>query len=295
MTRRGSGTIQAYLDYNASAPVRPEVIEAVAAALGRTGNPSSVHQAGREARALLEHARAAVAALVGAPPNAVVFTSGGTEANNQALQSVTGLKLISAIEHDSVLAAAPDALRIPVYRDGVIELQTLEEQLKTLRPALVSVMLANNETGLLQPVRELVACARRHGALVHCDAVQAAGKIPLDVTDLGADFVTLSAHKLGGPAEATLGATVTNGGTKFLADLVGVGRARYILFTGELLDAGTATEWGLVEVLAQDGELESIVSDLVGKIAANYPQALQLIKNAVRIGIEDQHPPRLMA
>jgi cysteine desulfurase len=119
MTRR-------YLDYNATAPVRPEVIEAVAAALGRTGNPSSVHQAGREARALLEHSRAAVAALVGAAPDAVVFTSGGTEANNQALQSVGGAKLVSAIEHDSVLAAVPDAGRIAVDRDGMIDLQSIE-------------------------------------------------------------------------------------------------------------------------------------------------------------------------
>src|SRR5919106_1593234 len=115
--------MKTYLDYNATAPVRPEVAMAMAATLGRTGNPSSVHQAGREARALLENARAAVAALVGAPPEAVVFTSGGTEANNQALQSVGGRKLVSAIEHDSVLAAAPDAARIPVDADGRINLQ----------------------------------------------------------------------------------------------------------------------------------------------------------------------------
>jgi cysteine desulfurase len=200
MTRRRSAAMQSYLDYNASAPVRPEVALAMAAALGRTGNPSSVHRAGREARALLEHARAAVAALVGAPPHAVVFTSGGTEANNQALQSDSGRGLVSAIEHDSVLAAAPDALRIPVDGNGVIDLAKLVELLAAARPALVSVMLANNETGVIQPVREVVVCAHRHGALAHCDAVQAAGKIPLDVSKLGADFMTLSAHKLGGPS-----------------------------------------------------------------------------------------------
>jgi cysteine desulfurase len=191
--------MQSYLDYNASAPVRPEVALAMADALGRTGNPSSVHQAGRKARAALEDARAAVAALVGAPAHAVVFTSGGTEANNQALQSVSGTKLVSAIEHDSVLAAAPDALRIPVDGHGVIDLERLGEQLETVRPALVSVMLANNETGVVQPVQEVVARARRHGALVHCDAVQAAGKITIGISVLGVDLMTLSAHKLGGP------------------------------------------------------------------------------------------------
>jgi cysteine desulfurase len=115
------------------------------------------------------------------------------------LQSVSGSKLVSAIEHDSVLAAAPDVPRIPVDGDGVIDLERLAEQLEAVRPALVSVMLANNETGGVQPVREAVECARRHGALVHCDAVQAAGKIPIAISELGADFVTLSAHKLGGP------------------------------------------------------------------------------------------------
>ena len=156
-----SGSRSTYLDYNATAPLRPAVIEAMAEALGRVGNPSSVHHAGRAARRALEQARTAVAALVGAAPAAVVFTSGGTEANNQAVGSVDGPLMISAIEHDSVLAAAPAAERLPVGGDGRVELGRLEGRLATLRPALVSVMLANNETGVIQPVAEIAQLARR--------------------------------------------------------------------------------------------------------------------------------------
>jgi cysteine desulfurase len=202
---------ETYLDWNATTPLRPEAAVAMSAALARCGNPSSVHRWGRSARQAVERARSAVAALLGAPREGVVFVSGGTEANHLALLGSGRERiLVSAVEHDSVLRAVPQAERIPVDRDGVVVLDRLDRLLAAdPRPALVSVMLANNETGVLQPVAAVAAIARAHGALFHCDAVQAAGRIPLDARTIGADFVTLSAHKLGGPPG--IGALVVTG------------------------------------------------------------------------------------
>ncbi|MGH6933404.1 MAG: cysteine desulfurase family protein [Dongiaceae bacterium] len=190
-----------YLDYNATSPLRPAVAAAISDAMSLVGNPSSVHRFGRAARARIEVARDQVAALVGAHPSQLVFTSGGTEANNLALAGCPpASQLVSAIEHDSVLRAAPRAVRVPVTPDGLVDLQALAELLRSAPgPALVSVMLANNETGVVQPVAEAAALAHRAGALVHCDAVQAAGKMIVDFAELGVDMMTLSAHKLGGP------------------------------------------------------------------------------------------------
>jgi cysteine desulfurase len=213
-----------YLDYNASAPVRPVVIDAMREALGRTGNPSSVHGFGRRARHALEEARESIAALAGVAPDRVILTSGGTEANNQALRSIAGPCTVSAVEHDSVLGAVPEALRLQVDGAGRIVLDGLTEQLERFRPAMVSLMLANNETGVLQPVGEVAEIAGRYGALMHCDAVQAAGKVPLDMGRLGVDLLSLSAHKLGGPPG--IGALVVRDGIDPVPLLRGGGQER---------------------------------------------------------------------
>ena len=200
-----------YLDWNASAPSRPEARDAQAAALDLTGNPSSVHGEGRAARRVIEQAREEVAALVGAEARNVIFTSGGTEANALALSpsiEVAGEKqpfdrlLISAIEHPSVRGggrfAAGAVEEIPVLPNGVVDLVALERMLGGGGRALVSIMAANNETGVVQPIADAATVVHRRGGLFHVDAVQAAGRVPLDINSLGAGLMTLSAHKLGG-------------------------------------------------------------------------------------------------
>jgi cysteine desulfurase len=200
-----------YLDWNATTPLRRQARDAMAAAWDLCGNPSSVHAEGRQARKLVEDARARVAGAVGALPRNVIFTSGGTEANALALTSglrrgsglpVTRL-VVSAIEHASVLAGGrflPEAMEtIGVARSGLLDLDHLREILGDGPPALVSVMLANNETGAVQPVAEAGEIVHAAGGLLHVDAIQALGKIPFDISEMNADLVTLSAHKIGGP------------------------------------------------------------------------------------------------
>lgn len=190
----------AYLDANATEPLRPAARAAMLAALDLVGNPASVHAAGRAARRVLEGARERLAARFEAPAASVVFTSGGTEADALAIHGLgRGRRLIiGETEHDAVRAAASGAAALPVDRHGVARLDLLPALLAD-GPALVCLMLANNETGTLQPVAAAAALCRAAGALLHVDAVQAAGRIPVNLARLGAHSLALSSHKLGGP------------------------------------------------------------------------------------------------
>jgi cysteine desulfurase len=196
-----------YLDYNATAPIRPEARDAVLRAFETAGNPSSVHASGRATRDIVETARAQVAALVGVVAGSITFVSGGTEANALAIGSAAfaGFNriIVSEGEHDAVLETAAasglQVLKMPLDADGVARLDWLEEALSDEDRALVCLMLANNETGVIQPVAEASALVRAADGWLHVDAVQAAGKIAIDFSALGADTMALSAHKLGGP------------------------------------------------------------------------------------------------
>jgi cysteine desulfurase len=230
---------RAYLDWNATAPLRPEARAAMLAALDVVGNPSSPHTEGRRARAIVEDAREEVAALVGAKPAEVVFLSGATEANNAVLAGGWETILVAGIEHDSVLApvrklsgsATTRLLQLAVDASGVVPLEAVAERAgETWAPhagasRLLSLQLANNETGVVQQVAAATETAHTHGLSVHSDAVQAVGRIPVSFNALGIDYLSLSAHKLGGPKG--VGALVVRDGAPQLpAFIAGGGQER---------------------------------------------------------------------
>jgi cysteine desulfurase len=264
-----------YLDHNATSPLRPEAAEVMARVLMMPGNPSSVHAEGRAARAELEAAREKVARLVGARAKNVVFTSGGTEACNLILspsfrrlgQPSAERLFIGAAEHPCILNGhrfpADTVSIIPVDAEGVLDLAWLRSQLEGAGGAkvLVSVQLANNETGVIQPVAEVARLAHEHGGLVHTDAVQAAGRIPLNIAELGVDALTLSAHKIGGAKgvgalvlasdQYEIGAKLIRGGgqeknvragTENVAGIAGFGAAAEIALAGLEQEAGRLQE-----------------------------------------------------
>ncbi len=221
-----------YLDYNASAPLLPQAREAVSATLALDGNPSSVHAEGRRLRGIIEAARDDVAALVGARPADVVFTSGATEANVMALGRGWGTILLSELEHDSVLVPARSSgarvVGVPVLPSGVIDASGIAAEVLTgsvpLGRTVIALQMANNETGVLQPVAEVAAFAREHGLSCHTDAVQAAGRVAIDFEALGVETLALSAHKIGGPKG--VGALIIRDGFEVAKLISGGGQER---------------------------------------------------------------------
>ena len=187
-----------YFDYNATAPLRDEARAAMLDVLGPPSNASSVHGFGQTARHHIETARRQLATLIGAMPEEVIFTSGGTEANAMALWRGAPKIITSSIEHVAVLDNAPDAEQIGVDGDGVIDLAALQQAAENAPlGSIIAVMAANNETGVMQPLEDVVSIAHHYGHLVHCDAVQALGKIPVHFADLGLDMMAISGHKIG--------------------------------------------------------------------------------------------------
>ncbi len=237
--------MKVYLDYNATALVRPEVQAAVAEVMAHGGNPNAVHAWGRRARAGVETARAQVADLVGADATAVIFSSGGTESNAQGIASALAggcdRLIVSATEHPCVAeAAAVSGAPVeiwPVDADGVVDLDWLAEALKRPGRAVVAVHHANNESGVIQPIETVAALVRAADGWLHVDAIQSAGKIPVDMRTLDADTLTLSGHKLGGLQG--VGALVLKAGREAVRILHGAGQERG-------LRAGTENTPGIV-------------------------------------------------
>ena len=285
-----------YLDYNATAPVRPEARDAVLRAFETAGNPSSVHASGRAARDIVETARAQVAALVGVVAGSVTFVSGGTEANALAIGSAAfagfNRVIVSEGEHDAVLETAAasglQVLKMPLDADGVARLDWLEEALSDEGRALVCLMLANNETGVVQPVAQAAALVRAADGWLHVDAVQAAGKVAIDFTALGADTMALSAHKLGGPqgvgalvagTRATIVRQQHGGGqergrragTENVAGIAGFGAAAQAA-AGDLPAVANQGTWR--DALAERVKAAGAV--VLGEGAARLPQTLCL-------------------
>jgi cysteine desulfurase len=271
-----------YLDYNATQPIKPAVRDAVIEVLAGPTNASSIHGFGQRARTRVEKARASVAALIAARPAEILFTSGATEANATALNG-TGLRriVVSAVEHPSVRTAT-DALVLPVDAGGLIDLDSLDRLLAGIgEPALVSIMLANNETGVIQPVAEAARIVHAHGGLLHSDAAQAPGRIAVDIAALGADLLTLSAHKMGGPQGA--GALYVRDGLNLTPLLRGGGQEKRR--RGGTENVAAIAGFGVAAELAAEGpDLTRLRDALETRLAGIAPEITVHGALAPRIG-----------
>jgi len=282
---------RAYLDYNATAPLRPEAKVAMIAALDVVGNPSSVHAEGRQARSIVEAARESVARLVGAKPSEIVFTSGASEANAWMMAQPWTTILTSGIEHDSVLAPVratnADVVMLPVGRDGIVAVEEIAEHILkrgVAGPAVVALQMANNETGVIQPVADVAEFARAHGVAVHSDAVQAVGRLPIDFAALGLDTMAISAHKLGGPKG--IGALVNRDHLDLVPLLRGGGQERRRRAGTENVAAiagfGAAADVACSE-LKRMSAVQSLRDDLEAHIRSISPHAVIVGDTAPRL------------
>ncbi|HEY1472731.1 MAG TPA: cysteine desulfurase family protein [Pseudolabrys sp.] len=288
---------RAYFDWNATAPLRQEAGAAMVASLALAGNASSVHAEGRAARQIIEAAREKVAHLVGAEAKNVTFTSGATEASMLALTpalEVAGAKpwrdrlFVSAIEHPSVLSGgrfAADAVeKLPVTGDGVVDLNALRSAIARAERPLVSVMLANNETGVIQPISEIAAIVRAANGVLHVDAVQGPGRINCRIGELGADLMSLSAHKLGGPQGA--GALIRRGDIHIAEPLIkGGGQERGLRAGTENVAAiaGFGAAAAVVATLADVAHMAALRDRLEAGLKAAMPKAVIFGQNAPRL------------
>ena len=277
-----------YMDYNATAPVLPEAKAAVIDALELVGNPSSVHKLGRQTHRLVEDSRSAVLELVGASDGSrIVFTSGGTEANYLSLLGCGRTRIVvSAVEHPAVRSVDEKVEFIGVDENGVINISLLEAALGNYGGnAIVSVMLANNETGVIQPLKEISEIAHNANAMVHCDAVQAAGKIEIDFVDMGVDCMSISAHKFGGPKG--VGALITKANIPLKALVSGGGQEKGLRGGTENVSgiAGMAAAASASQNAIKDGGTRLCIlrDDLEKKIREIEPAARAIGSGAVRL------------
>lgn len=286
----------AYLDHAATTPMLPEAVRVLTEQLARPGNPSSLHAAGRAARRVVEEARETAAAALGARPSEVVWTSGGTEADNLAVKGLFWARrtqdpsrrriLVSAVEHHAVLDpafwmaehAGAELVLLPVDADGVVDVAALRDELEENGPqaALLSVMWANNEVGALQPLDDVVALARRHGVPVHADAVQAVGQVPVEFAASGLDAMTVSGHKVGGPGG--VGALLARRGLDLTPVLHGGGQERGVrsgtLAAPLLASFAAALDEAVRERPAHAARVGALRDRLVAGVRAAVPDAV---------------------
>ena len=277
-----------YFDHSATTPLDPRVLETMAAFLGGAfGNPSSLHYEGRVARAAVDHARAQFAELIGADPEEIIFTASGTEADNLALIGAVrasgkpGQVVTSAIEHAAILetckflaSGGTKITHLPVDPDGVVRTESLLRALQS-NVTIVSIMTANNVVGTLQPVEELAHLTKLHGVLFHTDAVQAGGKVPLDVNELNVDLLSLSAHKLHGPKG--IGALYVRKGVKLFPIVFGGGQERGLRSATEnvagIVGFGAAAEIARKELAEEASRLAGLRGHIVGELQRLFPEA----------------------